>query len=577
MKFKVSAPEQRKALEEIVLSKTTFNSSAPMHMAQRLWWLKYELPASLSLTQIVPLALPTLCVCPIMVFCLLFPGRPIAEALIHPDFLLMVSLLSLVFCLVPMSIVCVASLLYLVNPKEFLNLWQFPDLLRVRSDILELRWTKTPVQASVGLKIAILIGNLTGKKPQIRIPWHWIASVNVRDYLYMGILPQKVLEIDLKEIPADYSEWQLLEKVSRDGTFYFDPATQKLARKFALGGIRLPLPLFAFSSDVNLLLENIKLRCGAEALGDVSLLEENSSQIESYTCLWLEELNSKGTINSQRQLQNDTTLQNGAYKVSSVLGSGGLSVVYQARETQAYSEGHAGNDVAIKEILCNFSGTKRSVENNLKQILSEVSMLRMLEHPNIVKYRTSFAEGSRLYIVMDLVNGCNLRQYALSNPPLKEQELLSLVRQCCSILDYLHSQNPPIVHRDFTPDNLMISEDILKLVDFNIAQAAVTNSSQTVMGKHCFMAPEQFCGEASVLSDLYQLGTTIFFIATATDPEPLTSCDLQMRRPDLSSELNLLVRKLTEREPLKRFTSANDVLKKIESFASPGTLQDEAS
>lgn len=575
MKPNAPAPsEERKALAEITLSKSTFDSPTQMSLSRRMAWLRYELPASLSLVQVLPMVLPVMLFLPLLAFTI-FYGQSIPQVLAHPDFLLFVVCGIICCCAVPMIAVLAASFIFLINPKEFLNLWVFPDLLRIREDLLELRWTKTSKgETALNDQLAILFARLVGKKPtrRIRIPWHWISSVNLRDYLYLGVLPQKVLEIELSEIPASYGEWRLLDKVSRDGSYYFDPTTRKLVKKFALGGIRLPVPLFAFSSDVSLLVENIKSKCGAEVIGDVSLIQEDdSSQLESFTCLWLEELNSKSAHDVQRQLPIGSTLQNGAYTIASVLGSGGLSVVYLASANDR--SGTSGtstsdNQVAIKEILCNFGGTKRSVEKNLKQILNEVSMLRKLEHPNIVRYKTSFAEGSRLYIVMDLIEGSNLRQYVQNNPPLSEHELLDILRQCTSILDYLHCQSPPVLHRDFTPDNLMIADGVLKLVDFNISQSAITNSSRTVMGKHCFMAPEQFCGDASVASDLYQLGATLFFLATATDPEPLTPCELETLRPDLSSNLNSVVRKLTDRDPAQRFASAKDLGETIERLAT---------
>lgn len=573
MKPKVPAlQEERKVLQEITLSKSTFDSPTQMPLSRRVAWLRYELPASLNLGKVLPMVLPAMLFLPFMALTL-FAGQSIPQILTHPDFLLFV-LCGFVFCCaVPMVAVLAASLVFLINPKEFLNLWVFPDLISIREDLFELRWTKaTKGETALNDQLITTLAGLFGKKSarRIRIPWHWISSVNMRDYLYMGVLPQKVLEIELSEIPASYHEWNLLEKVSRDGSYYFDPATKKLANKFALGGLRLPLPLFAFSSDVNVLLENIRSKCGTAVIGDVSLIEEDdSNEIESFTCLWLEELNSKGARDVKRQLPIGSTLQNGTYTIASVLGSGGLSVVYLANGVgEGPDTSTSGNQVAIKEILCNFGGTKRSVEKNLKQILNEISMLRKLEHPNIVKYKTSFAEGSRLYIVMDLVEGSNLRQYVQNNPPVSEHQLLDILRQCCSILDYLHSQNPPVLHRDFTPDNLMISDGALKLVDFNISQSAITNSSNTVMGKHCFMAPEQFCGEASVASDLYQLGATIFYLAAVTDPEPLTQCELQTLRPDLSRDLHDVVLKLTHRDPADRFASAKELSDTIERLVN---------
>jgi len=160
-----------------------------------------------------------------------------------------------------------------------------------------------------------------------------------------------------------------------------------------------------------------------------------------------------------------------------------------------------------------------------------------------------------------LIEGINLRTYIEQQPhPLPQAQLIDFAKQCCSVLHYLHSQRQPVIHRDFTPDNLMLSDGKLTLVDFNIAQSATSLSSKTIMGKHCFMAPEQFCGESNVSTDLYQLGTTLFFLATGTDPEPLTQCDLRAKRPDLSEEFCAVISKLTERNPAQRFQSASEVI-----------------
>ncbi len=546
-KAKNAAPETP-PLAEIVLSKTTVTWPTSMPLKKRIWWLKYELPSSLSASLKTNLWLTA--IVPLMLLCgssILYGGMPLSEVLFHPKFLFESSLMFVPLLLTAL-LIFVASAIYLINPREFLNLFAFPDLLKIREEILELSWTKGgPVGAA-----------------QLKVPWSWISSVRSKDYLYMGVIPMKVLELELSQVPANYSQYKLLEKVSRDGTYFFEPATNRMAKKFALCGIRLPLPLFAFGSDSEILIDYIQKKRGRGVLDASVLVDDNASKIESYTALWLEELSSKSQRSDlNRQLEPGASLQDGAYTITGILGTGGLSIVYQAMERQ--DEEHP---VAIKEVVCNFGGTKKSVENNLKQLLTEVSILRKLNHPNIVQFKNFFAEGSKLYLVLDLVKGGNLRDYAESQLPLNEVELVELTRQCCSILEYLHSQSPQILHRDFTPDNLMINDGVVKLVDFNIAQAAVTSSSHTVMGKHCFMAPEQFCGESSVASDLYQLGTTLYFLATRVDPEPLTQCDLQPDRPDLSNEFRLLVRKLTEREPANRYRSASEVMQNL-STPSP--------
>src|SRR5581483_5192636 len=97
-------------------------------------------------------------------------------------------------------------------------------------------------------------------------------------------------------------------------------------------------------------------------------------------------------------------------------------------------------------------------------------------------------------------------------------------QQMCEILAYLHGLEPPVVHRDFTPDNLMITDDgTLKLLDFNVAMSADNAAtSSTAVGKHAYMAPEQFRGLPEPKSDIYSLGATLHFLLTGRDPEPIS-------------------------------------------------------
>ncbi|MBX9669098.1 MAG: serine/threonine protein kinase, partial [Candidatus Obscuribacterales bacterium] len=257
------------------------------------------------------------------------------------------------------------------------------------------------------------------------------------------------------------------------------------------------------------------------------------------------------------QLSEGTSLRGGAYTVTGLMGHGGFSVVYEARKENCLNE---QNKVAIKEIVCNFGGTSRSLERNLRQMLQEASVLSRLDHPNIVKFEHCFAEGNRLYIVMEALDGVNLRRYGLSEQRPSEGQLLDMAAQCCAILSYLHSQPDPIIHRDFTPDNLMFCDGVVKLLDFNIAQSAITSSSGTIVGKHCYMSPEQFCGEYTVSGDLYQLGATMYFMATGEDPEPLGPCDLRSARTDLSDEFQYFISVLTDRISTNRPASATAAL-----------------
>lgn len=548
MKTKPVEQDVREPIAEIVFSKTTFGYTTPLPMRNRIAWLRYEIPSS---TAPKPVLAKMWYLIPIIALTQLTIGLSLPQLLVHPVFLF--NYMACVFGIWLMTALLVLGVifLWLANPREFLNLFVFPDALKVREGHLEFCWSKSKSGGSLG-------GAAVGGASALRIPYSWISSVRARDYLYMGVIPTKVLEIELSRIPTNQQEQQRLKDLGRDGTFFFDPQTNQVAKKFRLGGIRFPLALFGFSSDVQKLVSLIERNCGKQVIDESAHIDRTSSPIEDFTALWLEELNTNTSTDLSRQLATGTPLQEGMFTITRVLGTGGLSVVYEGEKSDQ-------TRVAIKEIICNFGGTKGSVENNLRQILNEVCILQGLDHPNIVRFHSFFAEGNKLYIVMDLIEGINLRtfieQQNLSLPT--ELQLIDWAKQCCLVLEYLHTQRQPIIHRDFTPDNLMLSDGKLTLVDFNIAQSATSLSSKTIMGKHCFMAPEQFCGQSNASTDLYQLGTTLFFLATGTDPEPLTPCDLRVKRADLSEELCAVIRKLTDRDPAQRFQSVQEVVESL--------------
>jgi serine/threonine protein kinase len=262
-----------------------------------------------------------------------------------------------------------------------------------------------------------------------------------------------------------------------------------------------------------------------------------------------------------------------------------LSVVYSARTTD-------GARVAVKEIVINSGGTRDSKEAILRRILTEVELLRKLDHPNIVRCIDFFSDSGRFYIVLEACEGKNLRDYVLENGALSERAAIEIGIQCCAMLTYLHGMDPPIIHRDFTPDNMVRASSVrpdiphdhhleahqhlgtpqhletprrdettegslIRLIDFNVAEHAnAGSSSQTIVGKHCFLAPEQWCGTFTVSGDVYQLGCTLYFLVTGQDPEPLKSCD----PPDsLSPEFRAIIRKLTAREVADRYSHASEV------------------
>ena len=123
-----------------------------------------------------------------------------------------------------------------------------------------------------------------------------------------------------------------------------------------------------------------------------------------------------------------------------------------------------------------------------------------------------------------------------------------------------------MVHRDFTPENLILSkEGVLKLVDFNVAQQQESTATGTVVGKHCFISPEQFRGKPTSQSDIYSMGATLYYLLTGEDPGPITCSHPKQKVEGLSDNIDELVAKATALSAPKRYLNASDVRKDLEA------------
>ncbi len=177
----------------------------------------------------------------------------------------------------------------------------------------------------------------------------------------------------------------------------------------------------------------------------------------------------------------------------------------------------------------------------------EARSLAQLNHSAIPRYldylehREANAPAATFYLVQAYVRGLSMGEQVQRGDRFSEAEVKVIARQGLEILDYLHSLNPPLIHRDIKPDNLIYrpspdgADPQLYLVDFGAAQA-VNSSGSTVIGTYGYMAPEQFQGQASTASDLYSFGATLLNLLTHQDPIALPS---QRLRIDFRSVLNL--------------------------------------
>lgn len=275
-------------------------------------------------------------------------------------------------------------------------------------------------------------------------------------------------------------------------------------------------------------------------------------RVETFTDLWLDALALPTRRLREDALAPGARILEGRYEVVCEIGAGGQAIVYEAIDRRLETQQSASPKVVLKEfILPTYAGAnirKRVLAN----IQREAELLKSLRHPNIVKLLEFFVEDQRAYIVLERIEGTTLKEIVEVSGPSLESDAIFMALQMCEILIYLHSRN--VVHRDFTPDNLILGYgDILKLIDFNVAQQLEADSTKSVVGKHAYIPPEQFRGKACAQSDIYALGGTLYFLLTGQEPEPISVSIPRKMTPGLSERLDAIVRKATAFELSDRY------------------------
>ena len=218
-----------------------------------------------------------------------------------------------------------------------------------------------------------------------------------------------------------------------------------------------------------------------------------------------------------------TVLEN-RYRIESLLGQGGMGAVYRAYDTRLQQA------VAIKENMMAAPGiSPEAVAASRHQFEREALMLARLRHPNLPRVSDHFVtlEGNQ-YLVMDFIEGWDLAQILTRTRPLPEAKVLAWISQACSALEYLHTQDPPIIHRDIKPQNIKVtSQGRIYLVDFGIAKIGGERSKTTTGALGVtpgFSPPEQYAmAGTDARSDIYALGATLYTLLTGqVPPESIT-------------------------------------------------------
>jgi outer membrane protein assembly factor BamB len=230
--------------------------------------------------------------------------------------------------------------------------------------------------------------------------------------------------------------------------------------------------------------------------------------------------------------------------------------------------------VAVKEMI-NSAPDPLVRETIVQNFEREANLLATLHHPSIPKIYDYFSLESRSYLVLEFIHGKDM-EAAINdtNGFLPEEQVLTWAIELCDVLDYLHKHRPdPIIFRDMKPSNVMInSSGEVMLVDFGIAKAFQTGIKGTMIGTEGYSPPEQYRGEATQMADIYSLGATIHHALTRRDPRlepPFSFAERPIRRinPAVSPELDVIVSRALEYDPVSRFKSAAEMRDALVSVA----------
>lgn len=295
---------------------------------------------------------------------------------------------------------------------------------------------------------------------------------------------------------------------------------------------------------------------------------DQTGRTDNFTELWIDSLKISGPRRAASQLQPGASLSDRRYEIVRVVGSGGQGTAYEALDR--WSDPQQGEEprVILKEFIMPVHGDEETSLISLKAVEKEAKILQSVACESVVKLYDSFVEDYRAYLVIEFIEGLSLAELVEKNGALKPHEAASIAMQMCDILTKLHNSKPPIIHRDFTPDNLILGKDgRLKLIDFDVAHTEDSPHGNQVVGKPKYLAPEQFQGRASRASDIYSLGASLHYLLCAQEPTPIQSSHPRQVNSSLPEELDAIVAKATAVKSEERYGSAQELKQALSKTA----------
>ena len=274
---------------------------------------------------------------------------------------------------------------------------------------------------------------------------------------------------------------------------------------------------------------------------------------------------------------------NRRYRIVSQVGKGGFGAVYKAEDIQ-----FDNRLVAIKEMSQSALSPQEVLEAT-DAFRREARFLAGLTHPNLPRIYEQFSDMGRWYLVMDFIEGETLEERLqhlqnVSSPAkgtlggLPVEKVLDIGIQLCTVLDYLHTRQPPIIFRDLKPANVMLTPDgHVYLIDFGIARHFKPGQAKDTMafGSAGYAAPEQYGrSQTTPRADIYSLGATLHQLLSGNDPSetPFNFVPLQLRNHPTFSALETLILRMVEMDVNKRPATMPEIKQALQRIAMTGPL-----
>lgn len=254
------------------------------------------------------------------------------------------------------------------------------------------------------------------------------------------------------------------------------------------------------------------------------------------------------SVSSESQVQKYIVA--GRYEVIKPLGRGGMGKVFLVKDLQT------GQKLALKLMRAQYQHNPKAIA----RFLREVEAVSRLNHPCIVKIFDAKMDGEQMYYTMEYVEGISVREWLSKKGPLSFGNTVRILALVADALEHAHKVT---IHRDISPDNVMVCRDgSVRLLDFGLAKLKDASSPLTMvganLGKMQYCAPEQLRNAAGVdkRADIYPLGIVFFEMLVGRRPKP--GDRFSALRPDLPKQCDEFLKKATAVNPEERFSSAKE-------------------